>query len=191
MFSFFWDEDEQRVVSTEGSDDESDSPSPDEPTKPLAAWETVNEDEVEKSQAAHTFDLSTLFNFSPRNGNCSGSGYDDQISFTAFATGTSKLTVNIGSFQDPILWDNKEVVVDDNDTSMLPPPVARIPASSSGAAFSMSFITSDSLQSLPGEMDSVSSAPPSIKPRSNSQALSPTAATGVQLSPLAASATSL
>ena len=103
----------------------------------------------------------------------------DQISLTSFATSTSKLTVNIGSFQDPIFQNNKEVVVDDNDTAMLPPPVARIPASSPGAAFSISAITSDSLQGLPGTTESVSSAPPSIPPRSNSQALSPAAATGV------------
>ena len=94
----------------EDSDDESGSPSPDEPTKPLASWETVDEDEVKKSQAAHIFDLSTLFNFAPRNGNGAGSGYGDQISFTTFATGTSKLTVNICSFQDPIFQDKEEVV---------------------------------------------------------------------------------
>ena len=77
MSSFYWDEDEQRVVSMEGSDDDSDPPSSENSSKPLAAWETVNDDEVDKAQAAHTFDLSTLFNFTPRDGNGSGSGYDD------------------------------------------------------------------------------------------------------------------
>ena len=149
MSSFSWDEDEQRVVSTEDSDDGSDSPSTDEPTQSLAVWETVDEDEVEKAQAAHTFDLSTLFKLAPRNENGSGSGYDDQISLTSFATGTSKLTMNIGSFQDPIFEANEEIVVGDDDTSMLPPPVARIPVSSPGAASSMSAINSDFFQSLP------------------------------------------
>ena len=37
MSSFSWDEDAQRVVSMEGSDDESDSPSPEEQLKPIAA----------------------------------------------------------------------------------------------------------------------------------------------------------
>ena len=128
---------------------------------------------MDKTQAAHTFDLSTLFNFSPRNGNDSGSGYDDQISLTSFATGTSKLAMNIKSFEDPIFQENEEVVVEDDDTAMLPPPVARIPASSPGAAFSMSALTSDSLQSIPGTTESVSSAPPSIQPRSNSTAQPP------------------
>ena len=61
MSSFSWDEDAQRVVSTDGSDDDSDSPPSDNTSKPLEAWETV--DEVDKAQAAHIFDLSTLFNF--------------------------------------------------------------------------------------------------------------------------------
>ena len=102
MSSFSWDEDEQRVVSMDCSDDDSDSPSSENTSKPLAAWETVDDNEVDKDQAAHTFDLSTLFNFAPRNGKGSGSGYDDQMLLTTFATGTSKLTMNIGSFQDPI-----------------------------------------------------------------------------------------
>ena len=64
----------------DGSEDDSDSPSSENTSKPLAAWETADNDEVDKAQAANTFDLSTLFNFSPRKGNGSGSGYDDQIS---------------------------------------------------------------------------------------------------------------
>ena len=83
-----WDEDEQQVVSMEGSDDDSDSPSSENSSKPLAAWETVDDNEVDKAQAAHTFNLSTLFHFAPRNGNGSGSGYYDQYSLTSFATGT-------------------------------------------------------------------------------------------------------
>ena len=125
---------------------------------------------MDKTQAAHTFDLSTLFNFAPRNGNGSRLGYDDQISLTSFATGTSKFTMNIGSFQDPIPQENEDVVVEDDDTDLLPPPVARIPASSPEAASGMSALNSDSLQNIPGTTESVSSAPPSIQPRSNSLA---------------------
>ena len=86
-------------------------------------WETVDDDEVDKAQTAHTFDLSTLLIFVPRN--------DDEISLTSFATGTSKLTMNIGSFQDPIFQENEEVVVEDDDTDMLqgfqPPPLEQPP----------------------------------------------------------------
>ena len=133
---------------------------------------------MDKAQAAHTFDLSTLFNFPPRNGNGSGSGYNDQMSLVTFVTGTSKLTVNIGSFPDPTFQENEEVVVEDDDTDMLPPPVARIPAFSPGAASSMSALTSDSLQSFPRITESVSSAPPSIQPRSTSLAPNPPPAAG-------------
>ena len=122
MSSFSWDEDAQKVVSMDGSEDDSDFPSPENNSKPLAAWETVDDNEVNKSQAAHTFDLSILYNFAPRNGNGSRSGYDDQISLTSFATGISKLTMNIGSFQDPIFQYNEEDIVEDDDTEMLPPP---------------------------------------------------------------------
>ena len=106
MSSFSWDEDEQRVVSMDGSGDDSNSPPSENTSKPLAAWETMDDDEVDKAQAAHTFNLSTLFHFAPRNGNGSGSGYDSQISLTSFATGTPKLTMNIESFQDPIFQEN-------------------------------------------------------------------------------------
>ena len=102
MSSFSWDENEHRVVSTDGSDDESESPSNEAPAVTLAAWETLDDDEIEKNQEDHTFALSTLFNFVLRNRNDSGSGYDDQVSLTSFATGTSKLIVNIGSFHDSI-----------------------------------------------------------------------------------------
>ena len=88
MSSFSWDEDAQRVVFIDGSDDDSDSPSPENTSKPLAAWETVDDDEADKAQAAHTFGISSLFNFAPMNGNGSGSGYDDQISLTYFKIGT-------------------------------------------------------------------------------------------------------
>ena len=186
MSSFSWDENAQRVVSMDGSKNDSDSPSSENTSKPLAAWETVDDDEADKSQAAHTIDLSTLFNFAPRNGNSSGSGYDDQILLTSFATGTSKLTMNIGSFQDPIFQENEDDVVEDDDTAMILPPVARIPASSPGAASSMSALTSDPLQSIPGNTDSVSSAPPSIR-----LTPPPPAAARGEVAPLAASAASL
>ena len=65
---------------------------------------------------------------------------------------------------------------------MLRPLVARIPASSPGAASNMSALTSDSLQSIPGNTDSVSYVPPSIHP--------PAAARG-EVAPLVASAASL
>ena len=63
MSSFSWDEDAQRVVSTDDSNDDSDSPPSENTSKPLAACETVDDDEVDKTQTVHTFDLSTLFNF--------------------------------------------------------------------------------------------------------------------------------
>ena len=102
MSSFSWDEDAQRVVSMDGSNDDSDSPPSENTSKPLVAWKTVDDDKVDKAQAVHTFDLSILFNFAPRNGSGSGSDYDDQISLATFATSTSKLTMNIGSFQESI-----------------------------------------------------------------------------------------
>ena len=191
MSSFSWDEGEQRVVSTDGSDDESESPSNVAPAVSLVAWETVDDDESEKNQEDHTFDLSALFNFAPRNGNGSGSGYDDQVSLTTFATDTSKLTMNIGPFQDPIFQANEEVVVDDDDASMLPPPVERIPASSPGAASNMSAITPNSFHSLPENSASVASAPLSIKPWSDSPPHPPTTVMGIVPSYLAASVTSL
>ena len=133
--------------------------------------------------------MSTLFNFEPKDENGSSSGYDDQMSLATFATGTPKLTMNIGSFQDPIFQDNEEVVVEDDDTDMLPPPVKQIPVSSPGAASSMSALTSDSLQSMPNNTESVSSAPPSIQPRLNSPALNPPhAARGKAASPAAPAA---
>ena len=76
MSSFSWDEDAQRVVSMDDSDDDSDSPSSEITSKPLEAWKSVDNDEVDKAQTAYTSDLSTLFNFAPRNGNGPGSGYD-------------------------------------------------------------------------------------------------------------------
>ena len=122
----------------------------------------MDDDKVDKAKAAHTFDLSTLFNFVLRNGNGSGSGHDDQMSLTTFATGTSKLTINIRSFQDPIFQNNKEVVVEDDDIDMLPPLVKRILVSFPEAAYSMSAFTSDSLHSIPNHTESISCVPPSI-----------------------------
>ena len=96
MSSYIWGEDEQKVVFMECSDVDSDSPSINPKPDPLAAWETLDEDDIEKDQADHTFNLSTLFNFAPRNGNGLGSGYDDQASLDTFATGISQLsTTNI------------------------------------------------------------------------------------------------
>ena len=59
------------------SDDESDSPLTAQSLAPLAAWETVDEDDIEKDQADHKFDLSILFNFASRGRIGSGSGIDD------------------------------------------------------------------------------------------------------------------
>ena len=191
MSSFSWDEDGQRVVSMEGYDDDSDPPSSCTTSKPLSAWETVDNDEVDKAQAAHTFDLSTLFNFVPRDGKGSGSGYDDQMSLATFATGTSKLTMNIDSFQEPTFQDNEEIVIEYDDTDMLPPPVKRIPVSSLGAASSISALNSDFLQSIPNNTESVSSAPPSIQPQPNSPTQNPPHAGRGEAATPAASAASL
>ena len=72
MSSYIWDEDEQRVVFIECSEDDSDSPSITPKNTPLAAWKTVDVDDVRKDQADHKFDLSTHFNFAPRGVEGSG-----------------------------------------------------------------------------------------------------------------------
>ena len=173
MSFFIWDEDEQRVVFTQCSDNESDSPSIPPPNALLAAWETVDDDGIEKNQTDHKFDLSTLLNFAPRDEKGFGSGYDDHASLSTFATGTSQLTKNIGTFTDHIFQAKEEAVVDDEDTDVVIPPVDNIPSSPTGAASSMSAITLDSLTSPPGGAASVASAPPDIRSRSNSPAPSP------------------
>ena len=89
MSAYTWDEDEQRVVSIASSDNDSDSPIPAQSPAPLAALETVDDDNIEKDHADHKFDLSILFNFAPRDRKGSGSGFDDADFLNIFATGTS------------------------------------------------------------------------------------------------------
>ena len=101
MSAYTWDEDEQRVVATAFSDNESNSPLLPQSPAPLAAWEIVDDDDIEKTQADHKFDLSILLNFAPRDGKGSGSGFDDAGSLYTFATGISQLTAKIGTFTDP------------------------------------------------------------------------------------------
>ena len=151
----------------------------------------MDEDEIEKDQADHKFDLSTLFNFAPRNGNGSGLGYDDQASLDTFAMGASQLTSNIGTFASPNFQDNKEVVVEDDDTDAEMPLVNVILNSSTSAASRISAITADSLPGPPGGATSVASAPPEIRSRFNSPALSPLASRRVKPSPIATAAASL
>ena len=191
MSSNLWNEDEQRVVSMECSDADSDFPSITPKTDPLAAWETVDEDGIEKDQVNHKFDLSNLFNFALKNGNGSGSGYDDQASLDIFATGTSQLTTNIGTFNAPIFQDKEAVVVDDDNTDVVMQPIGTILNSPTGAVSTMSTITSDSLLFPPGGTASVASALPKIRSRFNSPALSPLASRGVKPSPIAAAVASL
>ena len=191
MSTYIWDEDEQQVVSTKGSDEESDSPSITPNRDPLAAWETVDDDDVKKDQADHKFDLSTLFNFAPRDGKDFDSGYDDAGSLRTFTTGISQLTKNIGTFTDPIFQAKEEKVVDKEVINAVMPPVNSIPNSPSGAASSMGAITSDSLTSPLSGAALVALAPPAIRSCSNSPAHSTPAMQGEEQSPIAANEASL
>ena len=122
MSAYTWDEDEQRVVTTAFLGNDSDSPITAQSPDPLAAWEIVDDDGIEKDQADHKFDLSILFNFAPRDGKGSGSGFDDAGSLKTFATGTSQLTAKIGIFNDP----NFQIIEDETvEFTELEPPVEK------------------------------------------------------------------
>ena len=154
MSAYIWDEDDLRVVNVAESDDESDSPLPGQTRAPLAAWETVDEDDIEKDQADHKFDLPTLFNLSPRDGKGAGSGFDDTGSLTTFATGTSHLTQNIN-----------DITEDDNPTDLL---AASTPPGTTANASKFSDITHESAHvKLLGSV-SVASAPAGLGSRSSS-----------------------
>ena len=90
MLAYTWDEDDLRVVTLADSDDGSDSPRTAQSLAPLAAWETVDEEDIEKDQADNKFDLSTLFNLAPRDGKGADSDFNDAGSLNTFATGTSQ-----------------------------------------------------------------------------------------------------
>ena len=56
MSAYIWDKDEQRGVSNASSDNDSDSSITAQAPAPLAAWETVDDDNIERDQADHKFD---------------------------------------------------------------------------------------------------------------------------------------
>ena len=165
MSTYTWDEDEQRVMTTAFSDNESDSPITAQSPAPLAAWEIVDDDGIEKDQADHKFDLSILFNFAPRDGKGSGSGFDDAGSRNTFATGTSQLTEKIGTFNDP----NFEITEDETvDFTEPEPPVESVPNSTTGVASNVSEISSESSPGSTTGATSVASAPAGLGSRSSS-----------------------
>ena len=88
-------------------DNNNDSPITAQSTACLAAWETVDEEDIEKYQADHKFDLSTLFNFAPRDRKDSGSGFDDAGSLNTFANGFSQPTKTIGTSTDSNFPDQR------------------------------------------------------------------------------------
>ena len=101
MSKFVWHEDEHRVVCL----DDEDSLSPVKPpsTAPFADWENVDEADVELSTTKLKIDLPALFNFEPRDGHGTGSGFADSALVKSMVTNTSQLTTVLGSFTDPIL----------------------------------------------------------------------------------------
>ena len=101
MTNYTWHADEHKVVCTK--DDDSNSPVQPITNAPFAAWENVDDADVEMDQKKLDIDLTILFDFRPRNGHGTGSGFDDNSSLKTMATGTSQLTTVLGSFIDPIL----------------------------------------------------------------------------------------
>ena len=161
MAAHRWDEDELQVVPVDDSDDDSDSPLATQPSAPLAAWETVDEQDIDTEQADHKFDLPTLFNLAPRDGKGSGSGYDDTGSLTTFATGCSQLTKHLGTFENP----NFEAF-DAVDESSADRPLTSTHKSTTGANSNVSDITSASQYISPSGTASVASAPADLESRS-------------------------
>jgi len=101
MTNYKWHKDEHRVVCI--VEDDINSPVQPLTNAPYAAWENVDDADVAMDQTELNIDLTTFFDFRPRNGHGTGSGYDDNASLNTMATGTSQLTTVLGSFTDPIL----------------------------------------------------------------------------------------
>ena len=78
MSDYTWHQDEHRVVSLKATD--TNSPVQPITNAPFAAWENVDDADVEMDQTELAIDLPTLFDFRPRNGHGTGSGYDDNAS---------------------------------------------------------------------------------------------------------------
>ena len=148
------------MVST--TDDDPDSPVQPLNNAPFAAWENVDDADVEIDQIELNIDLTKLFEFRPRNGHGTGSGFDDNCSLQTMATGTTQLTTILGSFTDPVMLEE----ADDDDQSSkagsqdVVLPVDAIMTSSA----SISELTHDALQPVPPVADqpSVSSAPAAL-----------------------------
>jgi len=169
MTNYKWHKDEHRVVCIA----EEDINSPVQPltNAPFAAWENVDDADVEMNQTELNIDLGKLFDFRPRNGHGTGSGYDDTCSLKTMATGTSQLTTVLGSFTDPILLDDsagRKVLkatgadaqeVGDSAVADVPPVDAIVTSSAS-----VSEITQEAATSVTNGTDqpSVSSAPAAI-----------------------------
>uniref|UniRef100_A0A7S4ARZ0 Uncharacterized protein n=2 Tax=Pseudo-nitzschia australis TaxID=44445 RepID=A0A7S4ARZ0_9STRA len=140
MSNYTWHEDEHRLVCTK--DDESDSPVQPLTNAPFVAWENVDGDDVEISQ-------TTLFDFRPRDGHGTDSGFNDQNSLATMATNTTQLTTILGSFTDPILLAEQDQDDDEDKTMPLVDDVM-----TSTASFSE--ITNDVDRSTPKAPDQTS-----------------------------------
>ena len=150
------------MVTIADSDNESDSLLPAQSLAPLAARETVDEEDIKKDQADHKFDFSTLFNLAPRDGKGAGSGFGDAGSLNTFATGISHLTQTIGTLADPTFQANEHA----EESAEL--PVNSIPNSTTPTASNISEITSESNPGSLLESVSVASAPSGLRSRSSS-----------------------
>jgi len=176
MTNYTWHREENRVVST--ADDDIDSLVQPLNNASFAAWENVDDADVEMDQTELNIDLTKLFDFRPRNGHGSGSGFDDNSSLQTMATGTSQLTTVLGSFTDPIMLaeaaddDNLEIGDDAQDAE---PHVDNIMTSTA----SISEIIHEVDQSVPNVSDqpSISSAPAALstEPSANSNLAASTA----------------
>ena len=151
------------MVTAAFSDNDSDSPMTAQARAPLAAWKIDDDDNIEKDQTDHKFDLSILFNFAPRDGKGYGSGFDDDCSLNIFATGTSQLTAKIGTFNEPNFQITEEEVVDSAE-----PPAESVPNSTTGVASNVSEITSVSSPGSTTGATSVASAPTRLGSRPSS-----------------------
>mmetsp|Transcript_13207 Transcript_13207/g.27689 ORF Transcript_13207/g.27689 Transcript_13207/m.27689 type:complete len:91 (-) Transcript_13207:8-280(-) len=90
MSNYTWHGDEHKVVCTK--DNESDSPVQPLTNAPFEAWENVDDADVEINQAKLEIDLTTLFDFRPRDDHGTGSGFDDNSSLkTVSSIGSDKL----------------------------------------------------------------------------------------------------